>query len=80
MSDHLTEDECADVLRELAKLYESERALCAAESVSFEAALRRDETLIRVRSEIRRLERLLSSTEASPPPADPDLVVERRIS
>lgn len=53
-----------DVAVELEGLREAEQKLLNAVSVSPDAAVRRDKSLVRVRSEIRRLERLLKDEAA----------------
>lgn len=56
----MTEDERAEVEHELKVMHESENALLAVEVVGPYAAVRRAETLGRLRKEIERVEGLLS--------------------
>jgi hypothetical protein len=60
MSDHLTEDERAEVEHELRIMREAETALLHVEPVSIESSIRRVETLERLRGEIARVEALLA--------------------
>jgi hypothetical protein len=66
MSDDLTEAERAEVEHELTIMRQADEALLAVESVSPAAAIRRMETLGRLRGELARVEGLLSSDGALP--------------